>query len=151
MPTRPGEHVVGQSPAGGTVAAVGAAVTLEMAVDRAGNGALGLTLVPEVLGLPGLLRQAGLHGQVTTAYDTDAGAAAMRPGLVWKAAPGPGGQTALARPVEPDSLWGRTVLVDHPPEHRRSTHPWSGWTCRRSPRRRQRGWRSGRTGREHDR
>jgi len=69
-----------------------------------------------------LLRQAGLHGQATTACDTDADAAALRPGLVWKAAPGPGGQTALARPVEPDSLWGRTVLVDHPLEHRRSTH-----------------------------
>jgi hypothetical protein len=102
--------VVGQSPAGGTAAGVGAAVT----VDRAGNGALGLALVPEVLGLPGLLRQAGLHGQATTAYDTDADAAALRPGLVGKTAPGPGGQTPLARPVEPDSLWGRTVLVDHP-------------------------------------
>jgi penicillin-binding protein 1A len=99
--------VVGQSPPGGTAARVGAAVTLEVAVDRAGNGALGLTLVPEVLGLPAeaglaLLRQAGLHGQVNTACDPDADAAALRPGLVWKAAPGPGGQTALARPVE---LW----------------------------------------------
>ena len=104
--TTPGT-VLGQSPPGGTAVRPGGAVALEVAVDRGGNGALGLTLVPEVLGLPAeaglaLLRQAGLHGQVTTACDTDADAAALRPGLVWKAAPGPGGQMALSRPVE---LW----------------------------------------------
>ena len=104
--TTPGT-VVGQSPPGGSAVRPGGAVALEVAVDRDGNGALGLTLVPDVLGLPAeaamaLLGKAGLHGRVTTACDPDADAAALRPGLVWKAAPGPGGQVALARPVE---LW----------------------------------------------
>ena len=49
-----------------------------------------------------LLRQAGLAGQVTASCDEDATAAAARPGLVWKSAPGPGGEVALERPVE---LW----------------------------------------------
>jgi hypothetical protein len=49
-----------------------------------------------------LLRQAGLAGRVTGSCEEDATAAAARPGMVWKAAPGPGGQVALTQPVE---LW----------------------------------------------
>jgi beta-lactam-binding protein with PASTA domain len=103
---RPGT-VLGQSPAGGAAPGVGATVALTVAVDRLGNGGLGMTLVPEVLGQPAetalaLLREAGLGGQVNGACDSDAAAAASRPGLVWKSAPGPGGQVAVAEPVE---LW----------------------------------------------
>jgi penicillin-binding protein 1A len=99
--------VLGQSPAGGTALGDGATVTLTVAVDRLGNGGLGMALVPEVLGQPAetalaLLRQAGLAGQVTASCDEDATAAAARPGLVWKSPPWPGGEVALERPVE---LW----------------------------------------------
>jgi hypothetical protein len=82
-------------------------VALTVAVDRYGNGGLGMTLVPEVLGQPAeaamaLLRQAGLAAQVTGSCEEDANAAAARPGMVWKAAPGPGGQVAFTQPIE---LW----------------------------------------------
>jgi penicillin-binding protein 1A len=103
---RPGT-VLGQSPAGGTAPGRGATVALTVAVDRFGNGGLGMTLVPQVLGQPAeaamaLLRQAGLAGRVTGSCEEDATAAAARPGMVWKAAPGPGGQVAITQPVE---LW----------------------------------------------
>jgi hypothetical protein len=66
-----------------------------------------VALVPQVLGQAAetalaLLGQAGLAGRVTSGCDEDAAAAAERPGLVWKSAPGPGGQVVLGRPVE---LW----------------------------------------------
>jgi penicillin-binding protein 1A len=99
--------VLGQSPAGGTALRIGATVRLTVAVDRLGNGGLGVALVPEVLGQPAeaalaMLRQSGLAGRVTGSCDEDAAAAAERPGLVWKSAPGPGGEAALEQPVE---LW----------------------------------------------
>jgi penicillin-binding protein 1A len=99
--------VLGQSPAGGTAPGGGATVALTVAVDRLGNGGLGMTLVPEVLGQPAetamaLLSQARLGGQVTGTCEEDAAAAAARPGLAWKSAPGPGGQVAVSQAV---ALW----------------------------------------------
>jgi penicillin-binding protein 1A len=124
--------VLGQSPAGGTALRSGATVALTVAVDRLGNGGLGVALVPEVLGRPAetalaLLRQAGLAGRVTAGCDQDAAAAAERPGLVWKSAPGPGGQLVLQQPVElwvnPPACPPPTTGAPPPPPAPATTHP----------------------------
>jgi len=102
----PGQ-VLRQSPPGGTARAPGSAVELTVAVGAQGEGGLGVTLVPEVLGQPSeaalrLLGRLGLDGLATVACDSDRAAAAARPDLVWKAAPGPGAQVAAGRQV---ALW----------------------------------------------
>jgi len=121
--------VLRQSPPGGTARAPGSAVELTVAVGARGEGGLGVTLVPDVLGRPSetalrLLGQAGLDGLATVACDSDPVAAAARPDLVWKAAPGPGAQVAAGQRV---ALW---VNPEHcaprpatPPEAREANLP----------------------------
>jgi penicillin-binding protein 1A len=97
--------VLGQAPRGGSARPPGSPVELTVAVDGLGVGGLGVTLVPEVLGLPSeaalrLLGRVGLDAVATAACDSDPAAAAALPGVVWKAAPGPGAQVAAGARVE---------------------------------------------------
>ena len=102
-PRTPGT-VLAQSPAGGAARAAGAPVELIVAVDPAGNGGLGVTLVPEVLGQPEgvarhLLDGAGLGAEVVAGCDADPARAAAEPGRVWRSRPAPGAQSPTAGPV----------------------------------------------------
>jgi penicillin-binding protein 1A len=116
---RPGAapgQVLRQLPAGGTARARGAAVELTVAVGGRGEGGLGVTLVPDVLGQPSetalrLLGRAGLDGLATRACDSDPEQAA-RPDLVWKAAPGPGAQVRTGQRV---ALWVNPAHCPPPP------------------------------------
>jgi penicillin-binding protein 1A len=100
--------VLAQSPAGGAARAAGVPVELmTVAVDAAGNGGLGVTLVPEVLGQPEevarrLLDEAGLGAEVVAGCDADPARAAAEPGRVWRSRPAPGTQSPTAGPVR---LW----------------------------------------------
>jgi membrane peptidoglycan carboxypeptidase len=99
--------VLAQSPAGGAARPAGAPVELTVAVDAAGAGGLGVTLVPEVLGQPEeiarrLLDQAGLTPETQAACDTDAAGAAAEPGRVWRSGPAPGAQAPSGSRVR---LW----------------------------------------------
>ena len=99
--------VLAQSPPGGAARAAGAPVELTVAVDAAGNGGLGVTLVPELLGQPGeiarhLLDGAGLGAEVVAGCDTDPARAAAEPGRVWRTRPAPGTQSPTSSPVR---LW----------------------------------------------
>jgi hypothetical protein len=99
--------VLAQRPAGGTARPAGAPVELTVAVDAAGAGGLGVTLVPEVLGQPEgtarqLLDQAGLGTEVEAGCDTDPARAAAEPGRVWRSRPAPGTQSPTSTPVR---LW----------------------------------------------
>jgi penicillin-binding protein 1A len=99
--------VLAQEPAGGAARPAGAPVRLTVAVDAQGAGGLGVTLVPEVLGLPEdaarrLLDQAGLGAEVLAGCDADPARAAAEPGRVWRSGPAPGAQSATAAPVR---LW----------------------------------------------
>jgi len=110
-------RVLRQSPAGGTARVPGSAVELTVAVGADGEGGLGVTLVPGVLGQPSetalrLLGRAGLDGLATVACDSDPAAAAARPDLVWKAAPGPGSQVTAGQRV---ALWVNPERCPAPP------------------------------------
>jgi PASTA domain len=99
--------VLAQSPAGGAARAAGAPVELTVAVDAAGNGGLGVTLVPGVLGQPEeaarqLLDGAGLGAEVVAGCDADPARAAAEPSRVWRSGPAPGAQSPTASPVR---LW----------------------------------------------
>jgi hypothetical protein len=78
-----------------------------VAVDAAGNGGLGVTLVPGVLGQPEeaarqLLDGAGLGAEVVAGCDADPARAAAEPGRVWRSRPAPGAQSPTTSPVR---LW----------------------------------------------
>jgi penicillin-binding protein 1A len=99
--------VLAQSPAGGAARGAGAPVELTVAVDAAGNGGLGVTLVPGVLGQPEqaarqLLDGAGLDAEVVAGCDADPARAAAEPGRVWRSRPAPGAQSPTTGPVR---LW----------------------------------------------
>ena len=99
--------VLAQSPAGGAARAAGAPVELTVAVDAAGNGGLGVTLVPEILGQPEeiarhLLDGAGLGAEVVAGCDPDPARAAAEPGRVWRSRPAPGAQSPTTSRVR---LW----------------------------------------------
>jgi PASTA domain len=99
--------VLVQSPAGGASRPAGSPVELTVAVDAAGAGGLGVTLVPKVLGRPEaaarrLLAEAGLEAEVTAGCDTDPARAAAEPGRVWRSGPAPGAQADAGTPVR---LW----------------------------------------------
>jgi beta-lactam-binding protein with PASTA domain len=99
--------VLAQSPAGGAARAAGAPVELTVAVDAAGNGGLGVALVPEVLGQSEevarhLLDGVGLGAEVVAGCDPDGARAAAEPGRVWRTRPAPGAQSPIASPVR---LW----------------------------------------------
>jgi penicillin-binding protein 1A len=99
--------VLAQSPAGGTARPAGAPVRLTVAVDAAGAGGLGVTLVPAVLGQPEaaarqLLEQAGLGAEVRVGCDPDPASAAAQPGRVWRSGPAPGTQSPTSTRVR---LW----------------------------------------------
>ena len=99
--------VLAQSPAGGAARAAGAPVELTVAVDAAGNGGMGATLVPRVLGQPEevarqLLDAAGLGAEVVDGCDADPARAAAEPGRVWRSRPAPGTQSPTTSPVR---LW----------------------------------------------
>jgi penicillin-binding protein 1A len=109
--------VLAQFPAGGTARPAGAPVVLTVAVDRAGAGGLGQTLVPEVLGEPealarSLLGEAGLGVAVTEGCDSDPARAAASPGTVWRSGPAPGAQVAAGAAVR---LWVNPPACQPPP------------------------------------
>jgi membrane peptidoglycan carboxypeptidase len=98
--------VLAQAPAGGAARPPGAPVELTVAVDAHGNGGIGVTLVPEVLGQPEeaarrLLADVGLVAEVLDGCDADPVRAAqpraglaLRPGP-WRPGPGRGPGPAL--------------------------------------------------------
>ena len=99
----------GAGPGAGRGAArpAGAPVELTVAVDAAGNGGLGVTLVPEVLGQSEelarqLLDGVGLGAEVVAGCDPDPARAAAEPGRVWRSRPAPGAQSPTSGPVR---LW----------------------------------------------
>jgi beta-lactam-binding protein with PASTA domain len=99
--------VLAQSPAGGAARAAGAPAELTVAVDAAGNGGLGVTPVPGVLGQPEdaarqLLDGAGLGAEVVAGCDADPARAVAEPGRVWRSRPAPGTQSPTTSPVR---LW----------------------------------------------
>jgi hypothetical protein len=108
---------VGPVPGRRAARAAGTPVQLTVAVDAQGAGALGVTLVPEVLGQPEetarhLLDQAGLTPEVRTGCDTDAARAAASP--AGSGAPGPPGEPGRPRQPGPP--------VGQPPRRAASRH-----------------------------
>jgi penicillin-binding protein 1A len=99
--------VLAQTPAGGVARPPGAPVELTVAVDAQGNGGIGVTLVPEVLGQPEeaarrLLADVGLVAEVLDGCDADPVRAAAQPGRVWRSGPAPGAQAPAGGRVR---LW----------------------------------------------
>jgi membrane peptidoglycan carboxypeptidase len=99
--------VLAQAPAGGVARPAGTPVELTVAVDAHGNGGIGVTLVPEVLGQTEdaarrLLGDVGLVADVVAGCDADPVRAAAEAGRVWRAGPAPGTQAEAGDPVR---LW----------------------------------------------